>query len=65
MFSQFLRPCSRMPNFFIFPHPMRPLSGYFHQGLQPVPQFAGKGKILWHTFRYGFGGAWTLTPMFS
>ena len=29
MFSQFLRPCSRMPNFFIFPHPMRPLSGYF------------------------------------
>ena len=44
MFSQFFASLQQDAKlFFIFPHPMRPLSGYFHQGLQPYP-ICGEGK---------------------
>ena len=67
MFSQFFASLQQDAKLFLFfPHPMRPLSGYFHQGSTArTPILRGRERFSGTPFVTVFGGAWTLTPMFS
>ena len=45
MFSQFLRPCSRMPNFFFFPILCALFRAIFIKVYSPYPNFAGRERF--------------------
>ena len=55
MFSQFFASLQQDAKLFLFfPILCALFRAIFIKVYSPYPNFAGKGKILWHTFRYGF-----------